>query len=86
MTSVADNAPLDEGAGGASPTDTGREDTFFLPTDFPNSDSLKAGDTVTLTVVGKDADGNVEVEHQPDQGEGEPPATGWKSDLSAMKG
>ena len=50
-----------------------REDTFFLPSDFPGSDNLKPGDTLTLKVVGKDADGDIEVEHvagQPAKGRG----------------
>ena len=37
--------------------------TCYLPSDFPGADSLKAGDTITLKVVGKDAEGDIEVEH-----------------------
>lgn len=43
----------------------GREDTFFLPPDYPGIENLKPGDTVTLRVVGKDEDGNIEVECDP---------------------
>lgn len=56
----------------------GREDTFFLPPDFPGAEKLKPGDPLTLRVVGKDAEGGIEVEHVPDRGPGEPE---WKSDL-----
>lgn len=35
--------------------------SFYLPADFPGADALKAGDTVTLHVVGKDEDGDIEV-------------------------
>jgi hypothetical protein len=37
--------------------------TCYLPSDFPGADTLKAGDTITLKVVGKDADGDLEVAH-----------------------
>lgn len=56
---------------------TARDDTFFLPSDFPGSDALKAGDTLTLRVVGKDADGDIEVEHVA----GEPAKSGMMDDL-----
>lgn len=42
--------------------------TCFLPGDFPGADELKPGDTVTLKVVGKDKDGDLEVEHMPKGG------------------
>lgn len=38
-----------------------RNDTFFLPQDFPGSEGLKPGDTITLKVVGKDSEGDIEV-------------------------
>lgn len=59
--------PSSEGAGDAQSADQpqGREDTFFLPPDYPGIENLKQGDTVTLRVVGKDEDGNVEVECDP---------------------
>jgi hypothetical protein len=70
------------GAGnpGAAENQTPREDTFFLPSAFPGSDMLKAGDTITLKVVGKDAEGQIEVEHMPDDMEGEH-ADRWKGDF-----
>lgn len=46
--------------------------TCFLPGDFPGAENLKAGDTLQLKVVGKDADGDIEVEHM-QGGEGEKP-------------
>lgn len=38
-----------------------REDTFFMP-HYPGSEDLQPGDTVQLRVVGKDSDGQCEVE------------------------
>ena len=59
--------PAEEQGGDAQSADQpqGREDTFFLPPDYPGIENLKKGDTVTLRVVGKDEDGNVEVECDP---------------------
>jgi hypothetical protein len=40
-----------------------RGDTFFIPsTGIPGSESLKAGETLTFRLVGRDADGQLEVE------------------------
>lgn len=50
------------------------EGTFFLPQDFPDAGSLNPGDTLSLKVLGKDKDGNVEVERCA-------PGKGWKSDM-----
>jgi len=36
--------------------------SFYLPSDFPGAENLKPGDTITLTIVGKDADGDIEVQ------------------------
>src|SRR5882672_6447997 len=44
--------------------------TCFLPGDFPGAENLKAGDSITLKVVGKDKDGDIEVQHV-DEGDGE---------------
>ena len=52
----------------ASEDQAPRGDTFFLPTDFPGLDALKPGATITLKVVGKGEDGQVEVEHMPEGG------------------
>ena len=60
------------------PTETEeRDDTFWIPTDFPGADQLKEGDTITLRVVGRDGNGEVEVELAggPEQ------ETDWKTDL-----
>lgn len=46
------------------------DNCFYLPADFPGSENLKAGDTLTLRVRGKDADGDIEVEHVGDESEG----------------
>lgn len=51
---VADEAPP-EGKDDAG-------ETFFLPDSFPNREDYKPGDTITLKVVGADADGDLEVE------------------------
>jgi hypothetical protein len=54
------------------------DQTFFLPPTFPGMDQYKPGDTITLRVVGKDSDGDLEVECvEPDQGD----QADWKSDL-----
>jgi hypothetical protein len=82
-------ADLEAGAGGGKPTGEtmsegghedagGREDTFFLPPDFPGSEALKPGDMLNLRVVGKDAQGGIEVEHVAGA-EGDMPD--WKKDL-----
>lgn len=76
-----DKGAGDAGGGDAAPDKSteGREDTFFLPADFPGVETLKPGDPLNLRVVGKDAEGKIEVEHVPMEGrEGDPE---WKSDL-----
>lgn len=35
--------------------------SFYLPTDFPTPEGVKAGDTITLRVVGVSEDGEIEV-------------------------
>ena len=59
-----------EGSSGADESETqdnskeeSSENCFYLPGDFPGAENLKAGDTITLRVRGKDADGDIEVEH-----------------------
>jgi len=53
------------------------DQTFFLPDSFPGRENYKAGDTITLKVVGEDADGDLEVECvHPKGGEKD-----WKTDL-----
>lgn len=51
----------------------GEDNSFYLPGDFPGAENLKAGDTITLKVVGKDKDGDIEVEHIPDDEDGNQP-------------
>jgi hypothetical protein len=50
-------------SGGESPEaqPTQNDDTFYLPADFPDADSLKKGDTITLKVMDVGEDG-IEVE------------------------
>lgn len=47
-----------------SPDDSGdmSDQSFFLPASFPGSENYKPGDTITLKVVGQDADGDLEVQ------------------------
>jgi hypothetical protein len=61
------SSPGDEGDKG------GREDTFFLPHEYPGASDLQPGDMLQLRVVGKDADGQCEVEvvHGDDKEPGE---------------
>jgi hypothetical protein len=51
-----------------------RDDTFYLPSDFPGADALKEGDTISLKVVSKSEDGEIEVEQVSDNDEQEPDA------------
>lgn len=57
--------------------ESGRDDTLFLPQDFPNAANLKKGDKLTFTVIGTGQDGSVEVECMNMGGKD----SGWKSDL-----
>lgn len=74
----------DGGAGQAldqsppNPNQQPRQDTFFLPPGFPGADSLQAGDTLTLKVVGRSAEGELEVEPAQANEDGE---SDWKQDL-----
>lgn len=72
-------AELDNPEAGASEE---RGDTFFLPESFPGKEDYKPGDTITLKVVGQDADGGLEVEcvHEKD---GEKP---WQDDMRDTMG
>ena len=67
----------DYGMGEPGGSSNEREDTFFLPPDFPGSDKLKQGDTITLKVLSKGENGDIEVEHVGAEA-GEPD---WKTDL-----
>lgn len=58
------------GDGGGQDQTSQRDDTFFLPADFPGADTIKEGDTITLNVVGKGPDG-IEVEQVSDESEGD---------------
>jgi hypothetical protein len=44
-------------------------DTFFLPAGLAQGQSYSPGDTITLTVVGKDKNGDVEVKLAESEGE-----------------
>ena len=50
--------PENEGGGGEQ---DGGQASFYLPKDFPGAESMKPGDTISLTVVGIDQDGDLEV-------------------------
>lgn len=67
------NANPDNGGG----QDDADSDTIYLPASAGGPD-CKAGDKITFTVVGKTADGEIEVK-------ADAPASGsdWKSDLDA---
>jgi hypothetical protein len=54
---------------------------FFLPDDFPERGDYRAGDTITLKVVGEDADGRLEAECMHDDEEKD-----WKSDMRETMG
>lgn len=80
-SSPTDSSSPDSGAADALEQGPGQGDqegdagyTCYLPSDFPGAENLKAGDTITLKVVGKDADGDLEVasadDSQPAQGGG----------------
>jgi len=77
-------ADLEAGESGAS--DAGEDNanerqpnTFFLPPDFLGGKKYKKGDTITLSVIGEDEDGDTEVSLA---GEGEGDEEGWQSDLN----
>lgn len=44
-----------------SDPETNADNTFFLPAEFPGSDSFKPGDSITLKVVSRNNDGEIEV-------------------------
>ena len=79
------SASPEQPSGDAPPS--GRGDTFFLPPDYPDSDKLKPGDEVTLKVVGRDEDGNVEVEcgDSPEEQQ-EPQESKWTDGLDEAMG
>ncbi len=57
----------------------GGNGTFFIPSDILAGKDYKAGDTITLEVVGTDEDGDTEVKMAGGGSEGE----GWQSDLKS---
>lgn len=42
-------------------TEDSDDQSFFLPSSFPGRADYKSGDTITLKVIGEDADGDLEV-------------------------
>lgn len=55
-------SPADDSVDDSSESE--REDTFFVPPALiPGADTLKPGDKLTFTMVGRDADGHLEVEY-----------------------
>lgn len=52
----------DPGTEDAAPEIESSDDqSFFLPSSFPGRANYKSGDTITLKVIGEDADGDLEV-------------------------
>ena len=51
------------------------DNTFYLPSDLTAGLNCKPGDTLTFRVVGKDEEGNVEVERVGDDGDD------WETDF-----
>lgn len=68
--------PQDNTTEEQSEESTGRDDTLFLPQDFPNAANLKKGDRLTFVVLGS-GDNGVEVECENTGQKG----ADWKSDL-----
>jgi hypothetical protein len=66
----SDMGGMGEGMMSKKPAAKPRKDTFFLPSGFPGMDSFKPGQTITLKVVGRDAEGDIEVA----VGDGEEPS------------
>jgi hypothetical protein len=71
--------PPSSGSGGdaQTPPDAAGSDqkdlgpTFFLPPDVPNTKDAKPGDELVFRVVGRDEDGNIEVQYAPEKGQGD---------------
>jgi len=79
--------PTDAGAPAPDETRSDQQGyTCFLPGDFPGAENLKAGDTLTLKVVGKDKDGDIEVQHMPEDGEEESSDQGMMSNFDKEVG
>jgi len=53
------------------------QQTFYLPSDFLNGKKYKAGDSITLKVMGEDEDGDTEVTLAMDGGD----ESDWRNDL-----
>ena len=70
--------PNDEEMGEGGGAESGGEDTFFLPPEYPNAETLKPGDEIKLRVVGKDPRGGVEVQCVHDESQGS-----WKDQVMA---
>jgi hypothetical protein len=74
---MADDYSTESGGAEATPNesegqqDVGREDTLFVsPSMIPNADSLKPGAELVFKFIGKDGDGDLELEYaKPSEGE-----------------
>lgn len=58
---------------------SGREDTYFLPKTAVEGRSVNSGDILKFRVVGKDSDGNIEVEAADDADK----SKSWQEDMRA---
>lgn len=82
----AGNQLEDETPGTPKEDSAPKEDTFFLPPDFPGATDFTAGDMIHLTVVGHSVDGELEVKTQPATPENEDMMTDLKRTLSTDAG
>lgn len=59
------------------------DDTYFLPSGLLEGKEVKAGDVVKFRVIGKDENGDVEVEYYHDEGS---KGSGWQDDMRKSVG
>lgn len=64
---------------------SGKSNLFISPDHLPEgvSESLKPGEKLTLTLVGKDADGDLEFEYDHPGGGAEGEGADWRADMRA---